>query len=95
MMLNKNDLCALRGMIAEARTILITTNLPQGRAERALELLESAVESDRDSDSRRILGPEGRQGDGEARAGVLRQDRGYAKDEGRRQARKDITQGPA
>lgn len=43
MMLNKNDLRALRGMITEARTILTTTKLPEGRAERALELLESAV----------------------------------------------------
>jgi hypothetical protein len=39
----KQDLKALRGMIAEALTILETTTLPQGRAERARELLGTAV----------------------------------------------------
>jgi len=43
MMLNKNDLRALRNLIAEAQTILTTTKLPEGRAARALELLDSAV----------------------------------------------------
>jgi hypothetical protein len=36
------DLKALRNMIAEAETILKTTALPEGRAERACELLGSA-----------------------------------------------------
>ena len=39
----KTDLKALRNMIAEAETILTTTTLPQGRAERALELLGTAL----------------------------------------------------
>ncbi len=39
---NKTDLKALRNMIAEAETIL-TTTLLQGRAERATELLGTAV----------------------------------------------------
>jgi hypothetical protein len=39
----KNDLRALREMIAEAQHILKTVNLPEGRAERASELLASAV----------------------------------------------------
>jgi hypothetical protein len=37
------DLRALRNMIAEADTILSTTTLPQGRSERARELLGAAV----------------------------------------------------
>jgi hypothetical protein len=39
----KTDLRALRNMIAEAETILATTTLPHGRAERARELLGTAV----------------------------------------------------
>lgn len=39
----KTDLKALRNMIAEAETILTTTTLPQGRAERARELLGTAL----------------------------------------------------
>jgi hypothetical protein len=39
----KQDLRALRNMIDEAHTILETTILPQGRAERARELLSAAV----------------------------------------------------
>jgi hypothetical protein len=39
----KQDLRALRSMIDEAHTILETTTLPQGRAERARELLSTAV----------------------------------------------------
>lgn len=39
----RNDLKALREMIAEAQHILTTVNLPEGRAERASELLASAV----------------------------------------------------
>jgi hypothetical protein len=42
-MARKTDLKALRNMIAEAETILTTTTLPQGRAERACELLGTAV----------------------------------------------------
>ena len=40
---NKADLEALRSMIAEAETILSTTTLPEGRAERAGELLGAAL----------------------------------------------------
>ena len=40
---SKTDLQALRNLIAEAKTILSTTKLPQGRAERAGELLGAAV----------------------------------------------------
>jgi hypothetical protein len=42
-MAKRADLKALRNMIAEADTILSTTTLPQGRAERAHELLGTAV----------------------------------------------------
>ena len=37
------DLKALRRMIAEAELILSTTTLPEGRAERARELLSASV----------------------------------------------------
>ena len=40
---NKTDLRALRNMISEAETVLSTTKLPQGRAERARELLTASV----------------------------------------------------
>lgn len=40
---NKNDLKTLRNLIAEAQQILSTTILPEGRSERAYELLTSAV----------------------------------------------------
>jgi hypothetical protein len=39
----RNDLQALRNMIAESRDILSTTTLPEGRAERAHELLTAAT----------------------------------------------------
>lgn len=39
----KTDLKALRNMIAEAQRILATTMLPEGRSERASELLTAAV----------------------------------------------------
>ena len=42
-MAKRADLKALRNMIAEADMILTTTTLPQGRAERARELLGAAV----------------------------------------------------
>jgi len=42
-MAKRADLKALRNMIAEADLILSTTTLPQGRAERAHELLGTAV----------------------------------------------------
>jgi hypothetical protein len=42
-MASRADLKALRNMIAEAETILATTALPQGRSERARELLGTAV----------------------------------------------------
>ena len=40
---NTNDLKALRNMISEAQHILATTILPEGRSERAYELLTAAV----------------------------------------------------
>jgi len=42
-MAKRNDLRALRNLIAEAQHILETTELPEGRAKRAQELLASAV----------------------------------------------------
>jgi hypothetical protein len=39
----RNDLRALRQMIAEAQHILSTTTLPESRSERAYELLTAAV----------------------------------------------------
>lgn len=39
----RNDLKALRRMIAEAENILATTTLPEGRAERARELLGASI----------------------------------------------------
>jgi hypothetical protein len=39
----RNDLQALRNMISEAHTILATTKLPEGRAERAHELLTASL----------------------------------------------------
>lgn len=42
-MAKRADLKALRNMIDEAHAILETTTLPQGRAERACELLATAL----------------------------------------------------
>jgi hypothetical protein len=42
-MAKRTDLKALRRMIAQAETILKTTDLPEGRAERARELLSASV----------------------------------------------------
>lgn len=42
-MARKNDLKALRNVIAEAQDIVNTTELPEGRAARLRELLASAV----------------------------------------------------
>ena len=42
-MAQKNDLRALRGLIAETKAILDTVALPEGRAERARELVTSAL----------------------------------------------------
>jgi hypothetical protein len=39
----RNDLLALRNMIAESQRILATTTLPEGRSERAYELLTAAI----------------------------------------------------
>jgi hypothetical protein len=39
----KNDLKALRNLIAEAQNLLTTTTLPEGRSQRAHELLTAAV----------------------------------------------------
>lgn len=38
-----DDLWALRNLIEEARIVVSTTDLPQGRGNRATELLESAL----------------------------------------------------
>jgi hypothetical protein len=40
----RNDLKALRNLISEAQTLLMTTNLPEGRSQRANELLTAAVD---------------------------------------------------
>jgi hypothetical protein len=42
-MAKRNDLKALRNLIAEAHELLLTTDLPQGRSQRAAELLTAAV----------------------------------------------------
>jgi len=39
----RNDLKSLRNLISEAQTLLMTTNLPEGRSQRANELLTAAV----------------------------------------------------
>lgn len=39
----RNDLKSLRNLIAEAQTLLMTTNLPEGRSQRANELLTAAL----------------------------------------------------
>jgi hypothetical protein len=39
----RNDLRSLRNLIAEAQNLLTTTNLPEGRSQRAHELLTAAV----------------------------------------------------
>ena len=40
---NRTDLKALRNLIAEADSLLATTKLPEGRSERAHELLVAAI----------------------------------------------------
>jgi hypothetical protein len=42
-MAKKNDLKALRNLVSEAQTLLMTTNLPEGRSQRANELLTAAI----------------------------------------------------
>jgi hypothetical protein len=42
-MAKKNDLKALRNLISEAQSLLMTTNLPEARSQRANELLTAAV----------------------------------------------------
>jgi hypothetical protein len=42
-MAKRNDLRSLRNLISEAQTLLMTTNLPEGRSQRANELLTAAV----------------------------------------------------
>lgn len=42
-MAKRNDLRALRNLIGEAQTLLMTTILPEGRSQRAAELLTTAV----------------------------------------------------
>jgi hypothetical protein len=42
-MAKRNDLKALRNFIAEAQSLLTTTTLPDGRSQRAHELLTAAV----------------------------------------------------
>jgi hypothetical protein len=39
------QLKALRNLISEAHVVLITSNLPEGRAHRAVELLDAAITS--------------------------------------------------
>jgi hypothetical protein len=39
----RNDLHALRNLISEAHNLLTTTTLPEGRSQRASELLTAAV----------------------------------------------------
>jgi hypothetical protein len=39
----QNDLESLRNLISEAQTLLMTTNLPEGRSQRANELLTAAL----------------------------------------------------
>jgi len=39
----RNDLQALRNLIAEAQNLLVSTTLPEGRSQRASELLTAAV----------------------------------------------------
>jgi hypothetical protein len=43
-MAKRNDLRALRNLISEAQALLMTTNLPEGRSQRANELLTAAVD---------------------------------------------------
>jgi hypothetical protein len=42
-MAKRNDLKSLRNLISEAQSLLMTTNLPEGRSQRANELLTAAV----------------------------------------------------
>jgi hypothetical protein len=42
-MARRNDLKSLRNLIAEAQTLLTTTTLPEGRSQRAHELLSAAI----------------------------------------------------
>jgi hypothetical protein len=42
-MAKRNDLKALRNMISEAQAIIGTTDLPEGRSQRAHELLTAAI----------------------------------------------------
>jgi hypothetical protein len=42
-MAKRNDLHSLRNLISEAQTLLMTTNLPEGRSQRANELLNAAI----------------------------------------------------
>jgi hypothetical protein len=39
----RNDLKSLRNLVAEAQSLLMTTNLPEGRSQRANELLTAAI----------------------------------------------------
>jgi hypothetical protein len=42
-MAKRNDVRALRNLISEAQALLMTTDLPEGRSQRANELLTAAV----------------------------------------------------
>ena len=42
-MAKRNDLKSLRNLISEAQSLLTTTELPEGRSQRAHELLTAAV----------------------------------------------------
>jgi hypothetical protein len=39
----RNDLKSLRNLVSEAQTLLMTTTLPEGRSQRANELLTAAL----------------------------------------------------
>ena len=74
-------------MISEAETILATTTLPEGRAERAHELVSAAVklaDGLLELTTPAAAWSPGWQEDRRARAGVLPQNRIYAKDVRRR-----------
>jgi hypothetical protein len=42
-MAKRNDLKALRGLISQTQALLMTTSLPEGRSQRAIELLTAAI----------------------------------------------------
>ena len=80
---NRTSLKALRNLISEAETILATHQVPQGRAERAHELLRAALALTDDLlkvDPAAQLGAKGGAQDGGTRGGLLPQHRSEAED---------------